>query len=163
MRLLLNIIWLVFGGLLMALGYAIAGIVMFILIITIPFGIAAFRIALFCLWPFGRTIIRRGDAGAASLIGNMTFAGVANQTETIATWLTRLEEVRGWVNPWVNSAQEDTPVAHIYTFSNGLDLTQAVLHGIKSTATAGPATGDEAAIDKAANKAANWSAPPAHI
>ena len=71
MRLLLNIIWLVFGGLLMALGYAIAGIVMFILIITIPFGIAAFRIALFCLWPFGRTIIRRGDAGAASLIGNI--------------------------------------------------------------------------------------------
>ena len=61
----------------------------------------------------------------ASLIGNMTFAGVANQTETIATWLTRLEEVRGWVNAWVNSAQEDAPFSRIYTFSNGLDLTQA--------------------------------------
>lgn len=60
----------------------------------------------------------------ASLIGNMTFAGVANQTETIATWLTRLEEVRGWVNAWVNSAQEDAPFSRIYTFSNGLDLTQ---------------------------------------
>jgi uncharacterized membrane protein YccF (DUF307 family) len=70
-RFLLNIIWLVFGGLLMALGYAIAGIVMFILIITIPFGIASFRIGVFCLWPFGRTIIRRGDAGVASLIGNI--------------------------------------------------------------------------------------------
>ena len=59
-----------------------------------------------------------------SLIGNMTFAGVANQTETIATWITRLEEVRGWVNAWVNSAQEDAPFSRIYTFSNGLDLTQ---------------------------------------
>ena len=71
MRLLLNIIWLVFGGLLMAIAYAIAGVVMFILIITIPFGIASFRIASFCLMPFGRTIIRREDAGVASLIGNI--------------------------------------------------------------------------------------------
>jgi Tfp pilus assembly protein PilN len=65
-----------------------------------------------------------GGALEGSLIGNMTFAGVANQTETIATWLTRLEEVRGWVNAWVNSAQEDAPFSRIYTFSNGLDLTQ---------------------------------------
>ena len=71
MRLLLNLIWLVFGGLIMAIGYAIAGIVMFILIITIPFGVASFRIASFCLSPFGRTIIRRDDAGVASLIGNV--------------------------------------------------------------------------------------------
>jgi uncharacterized membrane protein YccF (DUF307 family) len=70
-RLLLNLIWLIFGGLLMALGYAIAALVMFILIITIPFGIAAARIALFCLWPFGRTLVRRPDAGAGSLIGNV--------------------------------------------------------------------------------------------
>jgi uncharacterized membrane protein YccF (DUF307 family) len=70
-RVLLNVIWLVFGGLWLALGYAVVGIVMCILIITIPFGIAAFRIALFCLWPFGRTLIRRDDAGAASVIGNV--------------------------------------------------------------------------------------------
>jgi uncharacterized membrane protein YccF (DUF307 family) len=70
-RVLLNVIWLVFGGLLLALGYAVVGIVMCILIITIPFGIAAFRIALFCIWPFGRTLIRRGDAGAGSVIGNV--------------------------------------------------------------------------------------------
>jgi uncharacterized membrane protein YccF (DUF307 family) len=70
-RIVLNVIWLVFGGLLMALAYAVTGIVMFILIITIPFGIASFRIALFCLWPFGHTLIRRDDAGAASLIGNI--------------------------------------------------------------------------------------------
>ena len=71
MRVLLNVIWLVFGGLLLALGYAVVGIVMCILIITIPFGIASFRIALFCLWPFGRTLIRRDDAGAGSVIGNV--------------------------------------------------------------------------------------------
>jgi uncharacterized membrane protein YccF (DUF307 family) len=70
-RVLLNVIWLVFGGLLLALGYAVVALVMFILIITIPFGIASARIALFCLWPFGRTLVRRPDAGTGSLIGNI--------------------------------------------------------------------------------------------
>jgi len=65
-----------------------------------------------------------GGTPDTTLIGNMTFAGVANQTETIATWITRLEEVQGWVNAWVNSAQEDVPFSRIFTFSNGLDLTQ---------------------------------------
>jgi uncharacterized membrane protein YccF (DUF307 family) len=72
-KLLLNLIWLVFGGLVMALGYAVVALIMFILIITIPFGIAAARIALFCLWPFGRTLVRRSDAGAGSLIGNIVW------------------------------------------------------------------------------------------
>ena len=71
MRVLLNLIWLVFGGLVLAFGYAIVALVMFILIITIPFGVASARIALFCLWPFGRTIVRRPDAGAGSTIGNV--------------------------------------------------------------------------------------------
>src|SRR4249919_3073233 len=71
MRVLLNLIWLVFGGLVMAGGYAIVALVMFVLIITIPFGIAAARIALFCLWPFGRTLVRRPEAGAPSLVGNV--------------------------------------------------------------------------------------------
>ena len=71
MRLLLNLIWLIFGGLVMALGYAVAALIMLILIITIPFGIAAGRMALFCLWPFGRTLVRRADAGVASSIGNV--------------------------------------------------------------------------------------------
>lgn len=65
-----------------------------------------------------------GGTPQTTLVGNMTFAGVANQTETIATWITRLEEVQGWVNAWVNSAQEDAPGSRTYTFSNGLDLTQ---------------------------------------
>ncbi len=65
-----------------------------------------------------------GGTPETTLVGNMTFAGVANQTETIATWITRLEQVQGWVNAWVNSAQEDAPGSRIYTFSNGLVLTQ---------------------------------------
>jgi uncharacterized membrane protein YccF (DUF307 family) len=72
-RVLFNIIWLIFGGLVLALGYAIVALVMFVLIITIPFGIASARIALFCLWPFGRTLERRSDAGAGSLVGNIVW------------------------------------------------------------------------------------------
>ena len=54
-----------------ALGYLLAAVICFILIITIPFGIASLRMALFALWPFGRTIRRRADAGVASTIGNV--------------------------------------------------------------------------------------------
>lgn len=71
MRLILNVIWLVLAGLWLAIAYALFGILAFILIITIPFGFAAFRIAAFTLWPFGRRIIRRPDAGAGSMIGNV--------------------------------------------------------------------------------------------
>jgi uncharacterized membrane protein YccF (DUF307 family) len=70
-RLVLNIIWFVLAGMWMALGYAVAAVVCFILIITIPFGIAALRIAIFALWPFGRTVVKRPDAGLASGIGNV--------------------------------------------------------------------------------------------
>jgi uncharacterized membrane protein YccF (DUF307 family) len=59
LRVLLNIIWLVLSGLWLAIGYAFAGLVMCILIITIPFGIQAFKLAGYCLWPFGRTVVKR--------------------------------------------------------------------------------------------------------
>src|SRR4051812_11171347 len=71
MRLLLNIIWFVLAGLWMAIGYAIAALICFVLIITIPFGIASLRIGLFALWPFGKTVVKRADAGIASAIGNV--------------------------------------------------------------------------------------------
>jgi uncharacterized membrane protein YccF (DUF307 family) len=71
LRLILNVIWLVFCGLWMAIAYVLAGLVAFVLIITIPFGIASFRIAAYVLWPFGRTIERHPRAGVASLIGNI--------------------------------------------------------------------------------------------
>src|SRR5512138_270647 len=78
MRVVLNILWLIFGGLLIALGYAVAGVICCILIITIPFGLAAFRMANYALWPFGRTIRRKPSAGVGSGIGNVIwfiFAG----------------------------------------------------------------------------------------
>ena len=71
MRVLLNLIWLVLAGLWMAIGYAIAALICFVLIITIPFGVASLRIAAYTLWPFGRTVVRRHDAGAGSAIGNV--------------------------------------------------------------------------------------------
>ncbi len=77
MRVLLNIIWLVFGGLLLALGYAIAGVICCILIVTIPFGLAAFRMANYALWPFGRTTRKRPSAGIVSGIGNVIWLIVA--------------------------------------------------------------------------------------
>jgi uncharacterized membrane protein YccF (DUF307 family) len=70
-RFVLNVIWFVLAGLWMAIAYALAALVCFILIITIPFGIAALRIAVFALWPFGKTVVRRADAGAGSAIGNV--------------------------------------------------------------------------------------------
>ncbi|WP_067186511.1 YccF domain-containing protein [Microtetraspora niveoalba] len=79
MRTLLNVIWLVFAGVWLALGYVVAGIVCCILIITIPFGIASFRIAAYALWPFGRTVVRDPEAGVMSAIGNviwLVFAGI---------------------------------------------------------------------------------------
>ncbi|MCW2903601.1 MAG: hypothetical protein JWO67_5866 [Streptosporangiaceae bacterium] len=62
----------------MALGYVVAGIICCVLIVTIPFGIASFRVAAYALWPFGKRVVRRGDAGTGSAIGNviwLVFAG----------------------------------------------------------------------------------------
>ncbi|MEH6376700.1 YccF domain-containing protein [Streptomyces sp. KLMMK] len=78
MKFILNIIWLVLCGFWMAVGYVVAALICFVLIITIPFGIASLRIAGYALWPFGRTTVERRDAGAGSLIGNViwfVFAG----------------------------------------------------------------------------------------
>jgi uncharacterized membrane protein YccF (DUF307 family) len=79
MRLILNIIWLVLCGFWMAIAYVVAGIIACIFIVTIPFGIASFRIAGFALWPFGRTMVNKPNAGAPSFIGNVIwflFAGL---------------------------------------------------------------------------------------
>ena len=78
MKTILNIIWLVLCGFWMFLGYLLAGIVLCIFIITIPWGIASFRIGAYALWPFGRTIVSKPNSGAGSTIGNVIwiiFAG----------------------------------------------------------------------------------------
>lgn len=74
---LLNIIWLVLGGFWLAVGYVIAGIICCVLIVTIPFGIASFRMAAYALWPFGRTVVDRPSAGAWSTLGNVIWVLVA--------------------------------------------------------------------------------------
>ncbi len=70
-RTLGNILWFVLAGWWLALFYTIAGAIACILIITIPFGIASFRIAGYALWPFGRTIVVAPGAGLPSIIGNV--------------------------------------------------------------------------------------------
>ena len=79
LRFIGNVIWLLLAGLPLALSYAAFGLLAFILIVTIPFGIASFRLAGYALWPFGRTVVRRPDAGVGSAIGNLiwfVFAGL---------------------------------------------------------------------------------------
>src|ERR1700730_11755301 len=87
-RFLLNIIWLVLCGFWMAVLYVIAGVVMCLLIITIPFGLQAFKLAGFMLWPFGRTVVRRPDAGAASVIGNVLWVVLVGWELAIAHLVT---------------------------------------------------------------------------
>lgn len=77
MKTLLNLIWLVLAGIWMAIGYVVAGLICCVLIVTIPFGIAAFRIAGFALWPFGRTTVPRRGAGVGSTFGNLIWFIVA--------------------------------------------------------------------------------------
>ncbi|MFG2842973.1 YccF domain-containing protein [Kitasatospora sp. NPDC048296] len=104
-KFILNVIWLVFCGIWMALAYTLAGIICCLLIITIPFGIASFRIAGFILWPFGRTTVERRDAGAASCIGNViwfVFAGwwlaLAHLATSIPLFLSIIGIPFGWAN-----------------------------------------------------------------
>lgn len=77
MRLLLNIIWLVLSGFWLFLGYAFAALVMCILIVTIPWGIAAWRIGVYSLWPFGRDVVDKPTAGGFSLLGNLVWVVLA--------------------------------------------------------------------------------------
>jgi uncharacterized membrane protein YccF (DUF307 family) len=70
-RILGNILWLLLAGFWLAVGYLVAALVCFVLIITIPFGIASWRLAGYALWPFGRVVVADAAAGAGSLIGNV--------------------------------------------------------------------------------------------
>ena len=69
MTLLLNLLWFIFGGWLSSLLWLLAGVILAISIVGLPWTGAAFRIAGFSAWPFGREVVdrrliaRRGDAG----------------------------------------------------------------------------------------------------
>lgn len=104
-NLILNILWFFLCGLWLALGYAVAALICFILIITIPFGVAALRIASFVIWPFGRTAVRRHDAGAASLVGNVIWvivAGIWLAIGHIATSIALAVTIIGIPFAWAN-------------------------------------------------------------
>jgi len=77
MRTLLNIIWVVFGGFWLFLGYVFFGVLACIVIITIPAGIASFRIAGYALWPFGREVVETPEAGVMSGLSNIIWFLVA--------------------------------------------------------------------------------------
>ena len=71
MRLAGNIIWFIFAGFWLFVGYAFAALLCFLFIVTIPFGVAALRIAFFGVWPFGRAVVPQPGKGLGSSLGNV--------------------------------------------------------------------------------------------
>lgn len=77
MRTLLNIIWLLFGGIWLWRGYLLAGVIACVFMVTIPAGLACFRIAQYVLWPFGRSVVPLPNAGAGSALMNVVWFLIA--------------------------------------------------------------------------------------
>ena len=81
MAILLNLLWIAFGGLWMAVGWVIAAIVMAITIIGLPWARAAFNIAAYTLLPFGQKAVSRADylgrhdigTGPLGFVGNVVW------------------------------------------------------------------------------------------
>lgn len=90
MRTLLNIIWVVLSGFWLFLGYVAAGVLLCIPIITIPWALASFRIAVYALWPFGRTVVSKPTAGVGSFLGNVIWVVLAGIWLAIAHVVTGL-------------------------------------------------------------------------
>lgn len=105
MRTVLNLIWVVFGGFWLALGYFIAGILACILIVTIPVGIASFRMSRYVLWPFGKSVVPKPGAGAGSAIMNALWFVIAGWWLAlihIAAALAQTLTIIGIANAWVS-------------------------------------------------------------
>ena len=77
MRTLLNLVWFFFGGLWLALAYFFFGVVACVFIVTIPFGVASFRMGAYALWPFGKAVVTKPNAGVGSALGNVVWFLVA--------------------------------------------------------------------------------------
>jgi uncharacterized membrane protein YccF (DUF307 family) len=72
MNLLGNLIWLIFGGLVSAIGYFIGGLVLCFTIIGIPFGLQCFKIGALVLWPFGKKVVSTSsNTGCLSVLFNI--------------------------------------------------------------------------------------------
>jgi len=68
-RFILNVLWLIFGGLPLAFGWFVAGLILAITVVGLPYTLAAWRIAGFALWPFGKEIVRREEGLASGPLG----------------------------------------------------------------------------------------------
>ncbi|MDR1408342.1 MAG: YccF domain-containing protein [Tannerella sp.] len=74
MKTLGNILWLIFGGLLTAIEYVFASLILMITIIGIPFGIQTLKLAMLALWPFGNKIVETGNSGGClSILMNIVW------------------------------------------------------------------------------------------
>lgn len=78
MRVILNLLWLFFGGgIVLGLAYGLAALICFVLIVTIPFGVASLRLAYYSLWPFGRTLVAKPGSGIGSGLANILWVVLA--------------------------------------------------------------------------------------
>jgi uncharacterized membrane protein YccF (DUF307 family) len=67
-----NLLWLILGGILVAIIYYIVGLLMCITIIGIPFGIQLFKLGTYALWPFGHELVDKpGEPGCLSIVMNL--------------------------------------------------------------------------------------------
>ena len=72
MKILGNILWLILGGLVIALIYYLVGLLMCITFIGIPFGLQLFKLGTYALWPFGRELVNGpGEPGCVSVVMNL--------------------------------------------------------------------------------------------
>lgn len=77
MRTILNIIWLIFAGAELFVAYIFFGLIAMLPIVTIPAGVASFRMANYVLWPFGRKVVEKPGAGVGSALMNAVWFIVA--------------------------------------------------------------------------------------
>lgn len=68
MNIILNIIWIIFGGFAIAFEYAVSSLLMMVTIIGIPFGLQTFKLATVALWPFGSEVVTTSSTGCLSAI-----------------------------------------------------------------------------------------------
>lgn len=106
MKTLMNLIWFLFGGLWLALAYYLAGIIACLFVVTIPAGVASFRIANYMLWPFGRTVVAptRGDNAMSALSNIVWFvvAGVWLAIGHVSTAIAQAVTIVGIPFAWAN-------------------------------------------------------------
>lgn len=86
MKLLGNIIWMIFGGILTAVEYFLGGLAMMITIIGIPFGLQSMKLGVLCLWPFGKKVIRKPTSGCLNTVMNVIWFFVGGFWIALTHW-----------------------------------------------------------------------------